>query len=261
MPIFIDRHRCAAVPSAVRRQLHLEVARGLVDEHGVQALGHWLTNGVIYCVARAQPGGGLPAPRRARPAVRRGPPARGPGRSYSRHRRALARRSGRRPRVLKRRVQHLAPRPGGCAVGRRPYLSGRLISYRCFRSATRPSKSCNFPLSLITLPASVAMTILGGDCHGNCCEVDSIDFTCRHEVVSDLPIIVCVVILWSSILTETANLMVGMMTRQTTNSAMTTETSSIDGCLACAPATTPPNRLTPAAIVPSQKAARETVAS
>jgi hypothetical protein len=45
MPIFIDRHRFAAVPSAVRHQLHLEVARGLVDAHGVQALGHWLTNG------------------------------------------------------------------------------------------------------------------------------------------------------------------------------------------------------------------------
>ena len=53
MPIFIDRHRFAAVPSAVRHQLHLEVAPGLVDAHGVQALGHWLTNGVIYCVLRA----------------------------------------------------------------------------------------------------------------------------------------------------------------------------------------------------------------
>ena len=53
MPIFIDRHRSAAVPSAVRHQLHLEAARGLVDAHGIQALGHWITNGVIYCVVRA----------------------------------------------------------------------------------------------------------------------------------------------------------------------------------------------------------------
>jgi hypothetical protein len=53
MPIFIDRHRSAGVPSAVRHQLHLEVARGLVDAHGVRSLGHWLTNGVICCVLRA----------------------------------------------------------------------------------------------------------------------------------------------------------------------------------------------------------------
>jgi hypothetical protein len=51
-PTFIDCHPSAAVPSAVRHQLHLEVARGLIDAHGVQALGRWLTNGVIYCVLR-----------------------------------------------------------------------------------------------------------------------------------------------------------------------------------------------------------------
>jgi hypothetical protein len=27
--------------------------RGQVDEHGAQPLGHWLTDGVIYCVLRA----------------------------------------------------------------------------------------------------------------------------------------------------------------------------------------------------------------
>ena len=53
MPTFIDRHRFAAVPSAVRQQMHLEVVQGLVDEHGAQPLGHWLTDGVIYCVLRA----------------------------------------------------------------------------------------------------------------------------------------------------------------------------------------------------------------
>ena len=34
MPTFIDRHRFAAMLSAVRHQLHPEVVRGLVDEHG-----------------------------------------------------------------------------------------------------------------------------------------------------------------------------------------------------------------------------------
>ena len=53
MPTFIDRHRFAAVPSAVRHQLHLEAARGQVDEHGARPLGHWITNGVLYCVVRA----------------------------------------------------------------------------------------------------------------------------------------------------------------------------------------------------------------
>ena len=53
MPTFIDRHPLASVPSATRHQLHLEAAYGLVDSHGVQPLGHWITDGVIYCVVRA----------------------------------------------------------------------------------------------------------------------------------------------------------------------------------------------------------------
>ena len=53
MPTFIDRHPFAAVPRPVRRQMFLEAARGLVDEHGVQPLGYWLTDGAIYCVLRA----------------------------------------------------------------------------------------------------------------------------------------------------------------------------------------------------------------
>jgi Protein of unknown function (DUF4242) len=53
MPTFIDRHPFAAVPRAVRRQMYLEAMRGLVDEHGAQPLGYWLTDGAIYCVLRA----------------------------------------------------------------------------------------------------------------------------------------------------------------------------------------------------------------
>ena len=53
MPTFIDRHPLATVRRAIRHQLHLEAAHGLVDTHGVQPLGHWTTDGVIYCVVRA----------------------------------------------------------------------------------------------------------------------------------------------------------------------------------------------------------------
>jgi hypothetical protein len=53
MPTYIDRHRFAAVPSTVRRQLQLEAAHGLADEHGAQPLAHWFTDGVIYCVVQA----------------------------------------------------------------------------------------------------------------------------------------------------------------------------------------------------------------
>jgi hypothetical protein len=53
MPMFIDRHQLADVPSAVRQRMDLEAAQGLVDEHGVQPRAHWLSDGVIYCVARA----------------------------------------------------------------------------------------------------------------------------------------------------------------------------------------------------------------
>ena len=33
--------------------MHLEAMQGLVDQHGAQPLGHWVTDGVIYCVLRA----------------------------------------------------------------------------------------------------------------------------------------------------------------------------------------------------------------
>lgn len=33
--------------------MYPEAMRGLVDEHGVRALGRWFTDEVIYCVLRA----------------------------------------------------------------------------------------------------------------------------------------------------------------------------------------------------------------
>jgi hypothetical protein len=53
MPTYIDRHPLTAVPRAVRNQMHLEAVQGLIDKHGAQPLGHWVTDGVIYCVLRA----------------------------------------------------------------------------------------------------------------------------------------------------------------------------------------------------------------
>jgi hypothetical protein len=53
MPTFVDRHPLAAVPDATRDQLHLEGIGGLIDAHGVQPLGHWLTDEVSYCVVQA----------------------------------------------------------------------------------------------------------------------------------------------------------------------------------------------------------------
>jgi hypothetical protein len=53
MPTFIDCHRFADVSRAVRQEMHLEAVWSLVDQHGVQPLAHWLTNGVIYCVVQA----------------------------------------------------------------------------------------------------------------------------------------------------------------------------------------------------------------
>jgi (2Fe-2S) ferredoxin len=52
-PTFIDRHQPATIPSAAQRQTQREALRGIVDEHGVQPLAHWVTDGVIYCVVRA----------------------------------------------------------------------------------------------------------------------------------------------------------------------------------------------------------------
>ena len=53
MPMYIDRHALATIPRAVQQQMHREAMRGSVDPHGVQPLGHWVTDRVIYCVLRA----------------------------------------------------------------------------------------------------------------------------------------------------------------------------------------------------------------
>jgi (2Fe-2S) ferredoxin len=53
MPTYIDCHPLAAIPSAVQHQMHQEAMRGSVDQHGVQPLAHWVTDGVIYCVVQA----------------------------------------------------------------------------------------------------------------------------------------------------------------------------------------------------------------
>jgi hypothetical protein len=53
MPTVIDRHPLAAIPSAVQHQMQRETLRGSVDEHGVQPLAHWVTDGVIDCVVPA----------------------------------------------------------------------------------------------------------------------------------------------------------------------------------------------------------------
>ena len=53
MPMYIDRHALATIPRAVQQQMHREAMRGSVDPHGVQSLGHWVTDRVIYCVLRA----------------------------------------------------------------------------------------------------------------------------------------------------------------------------------------------------------------
>ena len=53
MPTYIDCHPLAAIPSAVQRQMEREARHGAIDEHGVQPLAHWVTDGVIYCVVQA----------------------------------------------------------------------------------------------------------------------------------------------------------------------------------------------------------------
>ena len=53
VPIYIDRHSLATIPSAIQQQMHREAMRGIVDQHGAQPLGHWVTDRVIYCVLRA----------------------------------------------------------------------------------------------------------------------------------------------------------------------------------------------------------------
>lgn len=50
---FIDRHPLTAVPGAVRQQIHLEAVHGLTDVSGTRPLGHWVEDGVIYCVLAA----------------------------------------------------------------------------------------------------------------------------------------------------------------------------------------------------------------
>ncbi len=53
MPTFIDRHLLAAVPRAIRQQIHLEAMLGIVDPHGVLSLAHWVEDAYIYCVLQA----------------------------------------------------------------------------------------------------------------------------------------------------------------------------------------------------------------
>jgi hypothetical protein len=53
MPTYIDRHPLATIPSAIQHRMHREAMRGSVYEHGVQPLGYWVTDRVIYCVMRA----------------------------------------------------------------------------------------------------------------------------------------------------------------------------------------------------------------
>ena len=53
MPTYIDCHALAAIPSAIQRQMPREALRGILDQHGVQPLAHWVTDGVIYCVVQA----------------------------------------------------------------------------------------------------------------------------------------------------------------------------------------------------------------
>jgi Protein of unknown function (DUF4242) len=53
VPTYIDRHSLATIPRAVQQQMHREALCGSVDQHGVQPLGHWVTDRVIYCVLRA----------------------------------------------------------------------------------------------------------------------------------------------------------------------------------------------------------------
>ena len=53
MPTFIDRHRAAAVPHQVRRQLTQEARQGREDANGVRPTSHWLEDGWLYCVLEA----------------------------------------------------------------------------------------------------------------------------------------------------------------------------------------------------------------
>jgi Protein of unknown function (DUF4242) len=53
MPTYIDCHALAAISRAVQQQMHREAVRGILDQHGVQPLAHWATDGVIYCVVHA----------------------------------------------------------------------------------------------------------------------------------------------------------------------------------------------------------------
>jgi hypothetical protein len=53
MPTFIDRHELVVVPKATRHQLYLEVVQGVIDSSGTKPLGHWIEDGVIYCVLEA----------------------------------------------------------------------------------------------------------------------------------------------------------------------------------------------------------------
>ena len=53
MPIYVDRHPLADIPRPVQQQMHREAREGVVDRHGAQALAHWVSDGVIYCIVYA----------------------------------------------------------------------------------------------------------------------------------------------------------------------------------------------------------------
>ena len=53
MPTFIDRHSLTAIPRATRNQLHVEATHALTDVSGARPLGHWIEDGVIYCILEA----------------------------------------------------------------------------------------------------------------------------------------------------------------------------------------------------------------
>ena len=53
MSIFLDRHAAGAVSGAVQYQIHREAMLGIRDPSGAVPLGHWLTDGTMYCLLDA----------------------------------------------------------------------------------------------------------------------------------------------------------------------------------------------------------------
>lgn len=53
MGTFIDRHHVEAIDPAVRRQLQFEALHGIREASGTLPLGHWVEDGIIYCLIEA----------------------------------------------------------------------------------------------------------------------------------------------------------------------------------------------------------------